>query len=304
MSYSKTTLIRRIRDKVGEQAWYDSVTSSPTTTGTALTVADTTKWAVGDVLEFQEDGDRCRVTALTNATTLAVSRGYLSDTPGTGTAHTGPQLVVKRPVFAYAKIVESISTVIDELWPHVYALVTADLTPSQTSGGWYSVASTFEDLSGAYQLGTGTTPQLFSYGGRRSDHPIDLVRRQANNVPTTGTTGNFVYIPLHWNMTNTIRVNGIRRLTDSVTTGNYDDFSAGVEVACIINFVVADLLRGTDVGRTSNRDIAQYDSLVVPMRKTQLADAWRREGVRDRHRWKDELRKTLPRMQTFRQGMD
>mgnify|MGYP000154892807 CR=1 FL=1 len=53
-------------------------------------VADTTKYAIGNIVEFQDDGEQCLVTALASATTLTVIRNFnysVTSTAGTGTSH-------------------------------------------------------------------------------------------------------------------------------------------------------------------------------------------------------------------------
>lgn len=298
MAYAKATLIRRIRQRVEEDPWQDTVTSDPNTTDTSLTVADATKWAVGDWLEWQDDGELSLVRAA-SGTTLTVLRGYQSDTPGTGSDHAINTRVAKRPRVRYKRVEEAISSAIDELWPFVYAPIEVTVTPDQDSHGYYSVDATVEWLSSATQESTSGF-QVHAYGGLRSDHPIDIIKNLRDNVPVTSTTGRMLFIPQHYNFDNPIHVVGIRRVTDEVTGSNYDDLDEGVPVQCVINMVIAELLESGDIKRLSS-DVEMGDRTVVPGRRTAVGDTWKRKGLRYRRQWRDQLEITYPLMQSRRQ---
>lgn len=300
--YSQTTLVRRIRDRLGETAWYDALTAAQnSTTNTTMTVADTTRWAVNDIMEMQDDGERMLVTAIASGTTLTVIRGFLSDTVNTGTTHANGTYVAKRPIFPMNLIKDAITAVIDELWPWVYTTDITDITPSTTSGGYYSMPATTEDISMIWQQDTNTTsPGIYSYGGRRSNYPVWLYNGLANNVPVTGTTGRVLFLPVHRNFTKTIHVVGIRRLTDTVATGTYSDLpTSGIEISTVLNLAVAELSEATDIGRAENRDNAMYDQTVPVLTQSKVGAIWRQKGMRYRHQWERELRAQYPRMRVF-----
>jgi len=304
MAFSQATLINRVRVRsgTGQEDKHDICTEAMDTTETGLDVADTTIWAVGDVVQFEDDGELCLVTALASSTVLTVVRNYLfsvTATAGTGTTHSINADIVANPIFSQKAIKEAIDEVIRSLWPWVYIKVTTDLTPS-TSTHYYSVAATFEDLSSAMQRNLGTEAKPLYYGGRRSYFPIELLKNLPDNFPDTEDTGRAVYIPRLHNTTNTIRVSGIRRLTATVTGGNYDDLTDGVEVDCVMNLAVAELLEGSDSGRSTGDDVSMSDQSVAPGRRSAIGETvWQRRGMAKRHQWERELRLTLPRMERF-----
>jgi hypothetical protein len=304
MSFSQPTLINRVRLQLGVDDWHDVCTEAMDTTETGLDVADTTLWAVGDVLQFEDDGELCFVSALASGTTLTVVRNYLfsvTTTALTGTSHSSSADITKNPVFTIKQMKEAVEEVLRGLWPHVYTKVTADLTP--VASGLYSVAATVEDISSAMQRDTDSNGRPRFYGGRRSYHPIDLIQNLPDNFPTTEDTGKAVYIPRAYNQTNTIRLNGIRRLTAATTAGppvTYDDLTEGVEVDCVADLATAELLERSDARRSTGEDVSMNDQSVSPGRRSALGETiWRVRGMRARHQWERSLRLSLPRMERF-----
>jgi len=307
MAFSQATLINRIRVRSGtsQEDKHDICTEAMDTTETGLDVADTTIWAVGDTVQFEDDGELCLVTALASATTLTVIRNYLfsvTTTAGTGTSHSINADIVQNPIFSIKSVKEAVEEVLRSLWPWVYTKVTADLTPSTTTS-YYSVAATFEELSDAMQRDTDATiaaPRY--YGGRRSLHPIELLKNLPDNFPTTEDTGRAVRIPRVYNTTNTIRVNGIARIT-AATSGSpvtYTDLTDGLEVDCVVDLATGLLLETSDTGRSTGDDVSMSDQSVVPGRRSAIGQSiWHRRGMAKRHQWERELRQTLPRMAHF-----
>lgn len=261
-----------------------------------------TQWTQGNVVEFQDDGELCLVTSVAT-NTLNVVRNYqfsVTATAGTGTSHANGIGIVKNPVYEYVQIKDAISAVVLELWPYVYTKVTATITPLATVGGLYSVAATFEKLSSAVQRDTSTAGSPCFYGGRRSYYPISLLRGLPDNFPTTEDTGKAVSIPSVYNLTNTIFVTGVRRLTDATTTpGTYDDLTDGVEVECVVYLAIHELLGSKDIPRSASDDTTMADSSVVAGRRTAVADTWLRKGLRKRRQWEADLRTSLPILESY-----
>lgn len=298
MAFLKATLVARIRRDLNSREW--ETTSTTVGTGATIAVPDGTLWVAGDVGEWQTGtvgGEQFLVqsVSINNLTTVRGHNGTTAE------AHTSGDRVVKNPAFQYAQITDAVSAVVDELWPHIYKKVTATVTLLTTGEHHYSVAATFEDLSSVVQMSTGTPDQPRFYGGRRNPFTAELVRGLPDNFPGAEDTGKTVYLPQVYNTTNTVLVNGIARLTDTVTAGSYDDFSAGVEVSCIEYLAVADLVEGSDAARSTGQDVSMYDQSVPPGRRSGIADnVWRRKGMRARHQWEESLRLTLPRLRTYR----
>ena len=298
MSMVKSTLVSRVRRLLNEDPWHDICTEVMDNSETGLDIADTTKWSVGDYVEFQDNGEQCLVTALPSATTLTVVRGVNGTTAAT---HAINGDIVKTPTFQYIQVTQAITSVVYDLWPHVYKKVAATLTPSTTSGGYYSVAAEMVDLSSVVQMSTSDIEFPQFYGERRSLYPIELVQGLPSGFPGVATTGKAVHIPYLYNGTKTILVNGIGKLTDTETApGTYDDFSAGVESDTVAYFTVEELVASSDVSRSTGTDTTMNDQSVTPGRRSDIAlVVWHKKGLRARGRWEEDLRQTLPRLQSF-----
>lgn len=297
MAYAKATLVREIKAILNDNPFVTACTTSPNTTVTTMDVASTTKFDVGDIIEFQDDGERCLVTALTDADTLTVIRnfdGSNGSAVGTGTAHTAGVLIAKNPIFPFLSIVDTISESIYELWPYVYKKVEASITPVAGTK-WYEVDEAATNSTEILELSSvvqDVDSKPFWYGTRRTSYPVRL----HFEVPTTvAASGVALEIPFLRSTTNAIKVKGIGRITPTLATANYADFSAGVGANTIKYFTVATMLERTGISRATQDDITMTDESVRPGMRENIADYWRRKAVRERNIWKMELDRTLPR---------
>jgi hypothetical protein len=302
MAFAQATLVKRIRARLGEVEWHDICTEAMDATEVGLDVADTTKWSIGEVVEFQDDGELCLVTAIPGGTTLTVIRNYqlsVTATPGTGTTHSINADIVKDPHFRYSAIIQAIDATIGDLWPHVGAAEVTTITPV-AGVRYYSVAAVIEALSSAEQHAVGSIAKAQFYGGKRSAYPIELVRGIGDNFPTTEDTGKAVWIPRLYNTTNTIKVIGVRPVTNAISGGNYTDLTDGVQVECVMYLTISELLAATDVPRLTSEDTSMHDASVTPGRRSFVADdIWHRRGVQARARWRRDLRTSLPRLGSY-----
>jgi hypothetical protein len=305
MAFSRITLVTRIRHILNDNPFADICTEAMDTTETGLDVADTTKYEVGCMVEFQDDGEQCYVTALPSGTTLTVIRGYNSAAPGTGTSHNISTAIVRDPVFQFVQITDAVESVLRSFWPYVYKEVPLTLTPNTDGNKWYNVTNgdttgEMMELSSAVQLvGTGATSTVFRYGERGDVYPIFLM----NNLPTAKvTSGQGIYIPFIRDATNSILVTGIGRLTATFSTPNYTDIEDGVQVDCVTYYAVARLVAESDITRSTQEDTTMGDQTVVPGRRTEIASFWEAKGLEKRHQWQEELRIKTPRMVYYNRG--
>lgn len=108
---------------------YDQLTASATSSASTLTVADTTKYAVGERIEV--DYETIIVRALTNATTLTVSRGTRGSTAST---HVNSSSVLKSPSFYFADYLDALNMALDATFPQLYKeVVDESLTTSSNT---------------------------------------------------------------------------------------------------------------------------------------------------------------------------
>src|SRR3990172_21840 len=109
MAFAKATLIQRIRTRLNDNPFQTACTEAMDASETDLDVAATSKFDVGDIVEFQDDGEQCLVTALADTDTLTVIRGFNGTT---ATTHSSGVLTAKNPVFAYKQIEDAIAEVL------------------------------------------------------------------------------------------------------------------------------------------------------------------------------------------------
>lgn len=261
---------------------------------TDLDVADTTKFDVGDIVEFQDDGEQCLVTALADSDTLTVIRGVNGTTAAT---HSSGVLVAKSPVWSYLQITDAIDESIRDLWPHIYKKVTYSVTPvagqkwyELDDGGNTNVALGLSSVVQTY--GSTGQEKIFYYGDRRGGAYPVLMRK---NVPTAEwASGTALYLPYLRHSTNTVTVNAITKLTAAYSAPNYTELTDGVEVDCVMYYALSKMVRWTDIPRATQEDIGMSDESVRPMVRSALAGTFEEQAYMARRRWEEELKATLP----------
>ena len=183
----------------------------------------------------------------------------------------------------------------------MYKEVNQSITPV-VGQKWYEIdeASTNSteilDLSSVVQVyGATGFERIMFYGDRRTGaYPANL----EFNLPTSlVASGVGLYLPYLRNTTNTITVNGIGKITPTVSGGNYSDLTDGVQVDCVMYLSMAKLIHWTDISRSTQEDVTMSDESIRPLVRTQLAASFERLGYEARRRWEEELRRTLPRRQ-------
>lgn len=291
MAFTKATLIQRIRHLLRDNSWRDACTEAMDASEVDLSVANSARYAVGSIVEFQDDGEQCYVSAITDGTTLAVTRGVNGTTAST---HSSGAVIVKNPGFSYKQIEEAIGAAIRGLWPYVYKKIETTVTPV-VGEKFYAPTTGTLDISSAVQLTTDDPDKPFFYGTRRSAYPIFLHQ----NVPTAfsqETGGTTIEIPHFRNTTNDVLVNGIGKITTTVATGDYSDLTDGVEVDCVAYYAAARLVMVTDISRTTLSDVSMNDQSVRPGTRTSIGQMWKEEAKQLRNQWEEDLRYSLPRM--------
>lgn len=298
MAYSQATMVKRIRQELNDNPWFDTCVEAMDTTEVGLDVTDGTKYSVGVVVEFQDDGELCLVTGVTS-NTLTVIRNYMysvTTTAGTGTNHLINAQIAANPRFTYSQIVEAISLVLSELYPHVYRLIQVTATPSSTGNRWYDLANTaIVDISSVVQeVGTSgsASSSLFRYGDT-AQYGVELRR----NLPTAKiTTGPGLWIRNLRDVTNTLYFNCIGMIDDTIATSSYSHISGNDEANCVIFLAASKLVGSLEIVRLTQEDVSMGDATVQPGMRRNLAAYLEGKGVAERRRWEAKLRQTLPRM--------
>ena len=138
MAVSTSALVQRVRDLLQERPFQDS--STTTDTGATVTVADSSLYAIGQVIEWQTGTvgyEQAYITALPSGTTLTTKRGYGGTT---AEAHTSGDaiIVLGDDQFSGRTIQQSITSVMNESFPMVWKPGTVSLTWDGTTK-WYDL---------------------------------------------------------------------------------------------------------------------------------------------------------------------
>ena len=221
MTLSQATLVQRIRFEQRDfPITYTGTLSNAADTTCAVT--DGTQFAVGDVIEFEADGDTCLVTAIVS-NDLTVTRSYYGSTAA---AHAGTSFV-KNPRHYFNEITNAISSVISaRLWPLAWKEVADTLTPptSNITTTWTDLAAAARGLISARQLyGSGDVFEGRYGPSRRYDRRVQIQRNMTTTLVASGTGLRFPDGFYH--ATNTVNVDYAAKITDSVTTASYDDLT-------------------------------------------------------------------------------
>jgi hypothetical protein len=296
VAYSKATLIHRIRREIGDRPFYDICTEAMDTTETGLDVADSTVYDVGDVIEFQDDGEKVLVQALPSATSLTVARAYQGLTPGTGTSHSINATITKEPLVEYHQIEYAIKAVLQSMWPAVYHPLEVDITPVANTKYYHasSLTGCMEVLSAVQMHTDNVTPKF--YNGARGSYPATLL----HNMPAaTYSTTKVLYIPYQFNTTNHIFVLCARLIDDTFSTPNYTYLNDGLLVEAVIDLTAATLVENLDIPRSTDQDNQMADQTVPAGTRMQVGGALRMRGQTKKEQYVLELKARAPRAATW-----
>jgi len=225
MALAKSTVVARVRRLLTDRPW--ETTSTTATTSATVAVPDGTQWAAGDILEWTYSATGTGEQALVRSVSsndLTVLRGYGSVT---ATAHASGDRVIKNPTFSYDDIVESIDETLNGLWPNVWRGITQAVTPDASkmwidSGLSAAELDALVDFSSAVQVVNTTDLGVYGPNQRRRI----AIRR---NMPTgTWASGVAVRFPDgYYDSSASITMIFRGKITDTVTTSNYDDLDDG-----------------------------------------------------------------------------
>lgn len=226
MAVSLSDLVQRVRDILGDRPFQDS--STTTTTATTIVVADTTLYAVGQVIEWQTGTvgyEQMYVKSITNSTDMVVTRGYAGTTAETHTS--GDAIIVlSADSFSGRTIQQALTQTMNDAWPQVWKPGTVNLTYAATTK-WYDLNSLTRGIVSVTQLRDTT---VVDYGRFRDPYKGDgksyIVQRDLPASVVTSTTG--ISFPQGtFSTANTIVVRDVRALTG---TSDIED-SADLPVA-------------------------------------------------------------------------
>ena len=244
---NQATLVQRVRFHLGDHPW-ETVGSAASATSDVV-VGDGAEWAKGDIGEFS-DGDTFYTRSISGSSLTCV-RSYNGSTGATQASGR----ILKNPKYLYNEITNAVSTVIKAYlpWPRIYKTTADTVTPDATNTSWYDLAADALGIVSIYQLGDATPKQVRTYN---EFHQYDRVTFK-RNLPTTLVASGvgLRFADGFLDRDNTVYINYAAKITDTVTTGSYVDFSDGDAVTeAIVLGAVQILHRALELRKTRNSD--------------------------------------------------
>lgn len=296
MTYSQATLVQQVRHILQDTPQVDVLTGSYTAAGVTLTVADATKYDVGDWIEFT-DGDTFIFTAA-SGTTLTTLASLLGWQGSTNANHSSGAYFYLKPAFRYLQVIEAIDATILEMWPYAWKVLTDTITP--VSGTYYYDAATSTtsgmDIIDATQR-TADGLRAVRYGTGKNAIPIRMERALPTALAAS-TVGYFV--PYFNNYTYTLAVRVRAKITNTFSTPNYTDLTAGSMADAIVYGAAARLLENTEAPRITQNDVTMGDATVLPGQRMRSAAYFHQRFIEKREMVKRELEVTIPRQPRLR----
>lgn len=159
---TESDLCRNVMRMLGESSWTEVINAAVTSSSTTLTLTSdaTTRWRVGDVGEFRDDGERFVVTTA-HATTPTVRRGHDFTTAA---AHASATVIAKHPRFWWTNVCKAVNDAVQQdLFPELFATYEAQLTADPTNTLYYVLPEEALDIFRVYQRTDSSTPQDISF---------------------------------------------------------------------------------------------------------------------------------------------
>ena len=189
MATTATQLVQRVRRFLGDWPELDSATASISSSGTALTVADTTKYAVN--WPIQLDQEVMLVRALASGTSLTVARGARGST---AVSHSTGTTVLVRQQFSDIEILDAVNAGIDATFPFYYKSVLDTSLTADGSSYEYTIPAGLTWLS-KVEIKESGSPYYYRIDGwtvKRAASPV----LQFATPPIQGTIRLWGYGPL------------------------------------------------------------------------------------------------------------
>lgn len=304
MSVLVATMVSRVRRVLNDYPWQDALTASMASGATTTaTVADTTAWSPGEILEFQDDGEQAVVTVILGATTMTVVRNYNSSVSVAG-AHANGTVIFKNPAFQYIQIKDGMEETMTSMWPYVYKKIVPTAVTPVVGTHYYDLGTTGAlvlELSTVVQT-SGTTPNIrpFFYGTNQGAFPVTLLFDMSVDFSAAGAP--VLYIPYLQNTAHTIKIVGIGKVTSTISALAYSDLDDGLMSEYIVLDTISRLVQAYDVPRSTQEDVTMGDETVPSGTRSGIGRNWSQMARAKRLALQAELRLTLPRMQTWTRG--
>lgn len=291
MTLAQSTMVRRVRDILGEDVKWQTLATAANASDTSVEVTDGTDWNEGSILEWEEDGDQAYIQSV-SANILTAIRG-VNGTTATGHAGTA---ATKDPIYPFIKVTDAIDATIQTLWPYAWKTVDASIITGPSTI-YYSLGNNVVDLVRAWQEDGSTVPVARYFGTRGTGKPIMLF---PNASTLTGVTTDFAvgFPNSTFHATNTIHVQYRAFVTDELSGSDYTDLSEGALSEILCWGAAARLVR-TRASAQLRNDSRQWNSTVELDGVLQSADFYYAEYRRLLMDYHDYLLRTNPPMRTW-----
>lgn len=291
MAYSQATLVRQVRDILGEDIKWQTLATVSSGSDTTADVTDGTDWDEGNILEWQSDGDQAYVQSVAT-NTLTVIRGVNGTT---GATHTS-EACTKDPTYPYIKVVDAINFILNGLWPWAWKTVEASVNPagyyaSPPTAKYFDLSATAIDLVQAFQEDGSIRPNVLYYptDGKR----IKIFYNTASTSDATLATS--VWFPDgFYHNTNTTYVQYRAKITDTLSSTNYADITDGNLVEVVAWGAASRLIKMQTAARL--RDDARQWNVADPSQLNESAAFYEQEYQKKLQYVHDELLRTRPAM--------
>lgn len=278
MAVSQSFLVRRIRQILSDYPF--ETTHSNAVAATTVTVPDGTLWSKGAVVEWDSDGGRALITAI-SGNDLTIRRDYQGATMA---ASYGANSVIYRdPDFPRIQIVDGVEGIIKSMWPYAWKTVVVTVTPSNTAE-WFNISSAaMIDLVRVAQVPDGGLTDAIRYFGALEGRPV--VYR--NDHPTHGNAVRFSRG--FFSLTNNVSVEGRAKLTAALSAGSYDDIEDDLMTEAVIYGTAARLVVAREIPRVISEDIRQGDTGVQPQARLTAGNYLQQHYERIRNQLAEDL---------------
>lgn len=291
MTIEQATMVRRVRDILGEDIRWQTLATAANSADTTIAVTDGTDWNEGSIIEWQDDGDQAYVQSVA-ANVATCIRGI----NGTTAAPHAATAATKDPTYPFIKVSDAIDATIQTVWPWAWKTKEASITPSPSTI-YYNLGDDVIDLVRAWQEDASTIPIVQYFGQRGSGKPV-AVAKNANSF-SVGSFDYMVYFPNGiYHQTNSIYVQYRALITDAVASLNYTDISEDGLSEAICWGAAARLMKSQAAVRVRN-DSRQWNSSVDIENINQVSDFYAMEFRRLLNDYHDSLLRTNPPMRTW-----
>lgn len=295
MALSQATLIQRVRRVIGDAPYetYDVAGVANVTTDTNVDIPDSSKLAVGAVIEWQDNGEQGLVKSIVDSNTVTVKRQHNGTT---AQVHAANVVLLVNPTFTYVDIKNALDRCIQGLWPYAWKAVTDTITPS-TTAAWYDLAADAIDLISVTQLYGASSQYLATFGSSHSGLSIQMERNLPVGLAASGVGVRFQNGFSH--ATNAVTLTYRAKITATVSSGDYQDINDGLLAEAITYGAAYKLVAYKEIPLTTAQDVSMGETPLGPGPRLNVSSWLYGQYKMLLNNYYDELMLTQPPMRVW-----